>query len=259
MFCKNCGASMPDGASFCSQCGAKVDVPVENNTQSGYDAGTGYGYNQNVQPDYNGGQQPTPQYQDNGYDGGYYGMGDVAAAQVKTAKKNKLIGIIAVAAVAVIAIVVVLVLVLGGGGKGAKDVDSLVEKFVSATMDADVDEILSLMPDEIVDSLVEESGLGSRKNLENYLEAMLEMSVAAIEDEYGDDFSVSHRIVDEYDYDEYDLEYIKEQYSEYGLDIQEAKDIDVELTIFYDGTSETDSSTITVIKVGNRWYMPDVG
>ena len=48
MFCKNCGASMPDGASFCSQCGAKVDVPVENNTQSGYDAGTGYGYNQNV-------------------------------------------------------------------------------------------------------------------------------------------------------------------------------------------------------------------
>ena len=54
-------------------------------------------------------------------------MGDVAAAQVKTAKKNKLIGIIAVAAVAVIAIVVVLVLVLGGGGKGAKDVDSLVE------------------------------------------------------------------------------------------------------------------------------------
>ena len=70
---------------------------------------------------------------------------------------------------------------------------------------------MSLMPDEIVDSLVEESGLGSRKNLENYLEAMLEMSVAAIEDEYGDDFSVSHRIVDEYDYDEYDLEYINEQ------------------------------------------------
>lgn len=29
MFCKNCGANLPDGATFCGSCGSKQDVPVQ--------------------------------------------------------------------------------------------------------------------------------------------------------------------------------------------------------------------------------------
>lgn len=29
MFCQNCGAELKDGAKFCSECGAKVEAPVQ--------------------------------------------------------------------------------------------------------------------------------------------------------------------------------------------------------------------------------------
>ncbi len=254
MFCKNCGASMPDGSSFCSQCGARADVPVENNVPAGNHAGDGYGYNQNVQPDYSAGQQAGEPYQQ-GYAGEYYGTGEAAAAQVQTAKKNRLVGIIAVAAVAVIAIVVVLILVLGGGSKGAKNVDGLVDQYVEAMTKADGGKLLDLMPEEFVDEAVEQSGM-DRKNLESYMDMALSAATANLDTEYGKGWKVTAEVTDEYDYEGSELTDLQANFmEEYGIEVEAAKEVEFDITIEYKDGSDTDWDSLEVIKVDGKWYI----
>ena len=44
MFCKNCGANLPEGTTFCSSCGAKQDAPAATPGASagGYNPQPGY-------------------------------------------------------------------------------------------------------------------------------------------------------------------------------------------------------------------------
>ena len=54
MNCYKCGASMPDDAKFCTNCGADLIVEQPgNNTNQGYNQNTNQGYNT-----YNGRQEP---------------------------------------------------------------------------------------------------------------------------------------------------------------------------------------------------------
>lgn len=78
MFCRNCGAELPDHAVICTRCGAAVanDRPAnEPNTPNGYNPEGGWNpadNNGQFLPGQNPGQQYPPQWQYPGQ--GYYGQ-----------------------------------------------------------------------------------------------------------------------------------------------------------------------------------------
>lgn len=61
MKCMVCGAEIPEGATFCSKCGAKVAAESENSTvNQGSASATEYTYIQTAQNNLGGAQQPNP-------------------------------------------------------------------------------------------------------------------------------------------------------------------------------------------------------
>ena len=118
MFCNKCGAQLPDGTQFCSNCGAP-QVPAQPEPQA-----------QPQQPVYEAQQQPTyemPQQPQQPYGAGnqpYQPVQPVMPPQNDDGKKKKAIIIAVVAVIAVIAIVVGILFGTGViGGKDKEDED----------------------------------------------------------------------------------------------------------------------------------------
>ena len=143
-FCDNCGTKLEDGAKFCDNCGNPVSA--ESAPAAAPAAAPAYTPAPEAAPA--PGYTPAPKKSGNG----------------------KLIGIICGAAgAAVLAVVLVLVLVLGGGGGP----EGVVEKYIDAMNEGDVDAFMECLPEFLVDVLEDEG------YTEDYFEEMMD----SIEDE----------------------------------------------------------------------------
>ena len=247
---------MADGAVFCSQCGTRTDAsPVSSPESYGKDAnyaayqipedrGFAYGQGYNEQPVYGG---------------GYYDAGDAAAVQVKTQKKNKLIGIIAVAAVVVIAAIVVLLIVFGGGKRGAKTPEEVFDLYMEAFDEGDGKKLLNLVPEVMIDSVLDRGLYKDLGEIESYFQEIVFNTKRDLTEQYGAGFSMRYTILDTYTYDSEDLAAYNEDFEPYGIRFEGAKDLNVEVVFQFDGGEETMQSTLTVVLLDGRWYMPEPG
>ena len=130
MFCKNCGANLPEGASFCGSCGSQQEAPVQNPVppaqNSGYSQETSGGYNN--QP-HNYSQEASGDYSNQSYDysqetsGGYNNQSQRYSTQLSLNSFSigalsgmRLIAFIAMALVAIFSITEFMYMEVGGNG-----------------------------------------------------------------------------------------------------------------------------------------------
>lgn len=165
--------------------------------------------------------------------------------------KNRKVGMIAVAAVAV------LVAALFVGLFGGRSYKKTVDKFITATFEADAESMFELLPEKMIDYALEEEGYDDDE-LDEFIDEgneELEYAIEQIERYYGEDWKISHKIINVEDVKERSLKRLKDDYEDVGVKVSGAKTIEIELTITADETEASNSMEISVIKVGRSWYL----
>lgn len=180
-------------------------------------------------------------------------QGGSAADSIQSSQRNKMIGIAAVAAAAIV-VVFLAVNLLGGRGY-----ESTVTKFLDATLDGDAETIISLLPDEMVDQALEELGYhpSDRDQAVEELDAALQSAAGSLKDALGDNLKVSYNVVSAEDLSASKLLELRQSYSVYDIDVDGAKEVDVEMTVTATALdlSGTYTLTVPVIQVGRSWYL----
>lgn len=180
-------------------------------------------------------------------------QGGSAADSIQSSQRNKMIGIAAVAAAAIV-VVFLAVNLLGGRGY-----ESTVTKFLDATLDGDAETIISLLPDKMVDQALEELGYhpSDRDQAVEELDAALQSAAGSLKEALGDNLKVSYNVVSAEDLSASKLLELRQSYSVYDIDVDGAKEVDVEMTVAATALdlSGTYTLTVPVVQVGRSWYL----
>lgn len=239
MFCSNCGTNNRDDADFCAECGARL-TPASSNGFNALDP--------NAPND-----------------------GGAAGAPGKKMSKNKLIGLITIGAAALALIVLGIIFIPKLFSSSARSVDETVELYTKAACgDSSVD-LLSLFPKDITDKILKEYD-ASRSKVKKEIKEMLDerqqedkrkfKSVKITDFEKLDLDDFTEDAIDELEYYTYYLsssvsddlmEALREFYNDGVID--EARDVHFDMKYRQDGSNETDDYDLTLIKVGNSWYL----
>lgn len=241
MYCKKCGAQLNDEAKFCIKCGQPMGQ--QNNAILN---------GKNV----NGYQQIPHPYQDNirGYSHG----------------KSKKLWIGIGAGVIVMAIVVVLILRFTSNPtfkmKGYEKPIYYLMQFMET---GDIQSLVKTMPlKQLVESAEDEGGKlsefqDSDLDLDNYEAAIDSLDMIwdgyhdELEDGYGKNIKVSYKIKSAEKLDDWDD--IQDEYDALNIDIKAVYNLTVRMTIEGDDDEDTETSDITVLKIGSKWYLDIFG
>lgn len=157
-------------------------------------------------------------------------------------------------AIAAIVLLVIAAIIIFRGCMGNTYEDP-VKTMVKAMENKDVDKMFSLIPKEYWKVMEKDLGIDTdvfKRSLKSKL-------VENMNDEYDGKLTIKYEIEDVDNYSEKEIESMKGYYKNAGLsklDIKEAKEVSVDLTIYVDGKKEdTDTMDITVIKIGRKWYL----
>lgn len=180
-------------------------------------------------------------------------QGGSAADSIQSSQRNKMIGIAAVAAAAIVVVFLAFNLL---GGRGY---ESTVTKFLDASLDGDAETIISLLPDEMVDQALEELGYhpSDRDEAVEELNAALQSAAGSLKEALGDNLKVSYNVVSAEDLSASKLLELRQSYSVYDIDVEGAKEVDVEMTVTATALdlSGTYTLTVPVVQVGRSWYL----
>ena len=285
MYCPHCGSQLPDGAAFCGHCGKPVaPQPVADAAQPNASAPQPA-----PAPSPVSGPQSAPPFA--AAPGSVPpGVPPAPAGQspfdVKPPKKpfrvtrGMTIGIFAVAVVAVVAIVLAVSGVFGGGAhKSAQGIADQTDALFDDLMQSDFDSaafekfgsgIIDLIPPELIDSALEETGR-TREELIQYMGSSLGGSMeyyASTPSSYTDMFTISIDVELGDRLDSYDIESINDALESSGCEgvVTEGYYLTGEVSVTfnedYEGYSagETESEDmgnigVCAIKIGNSWYL----
>lgn len=216
-FCTNCGSVLDDQALFCTNCGAAAgDDPVEAAPVEAAPA------------------EAAP----------------VEATPAGKPQLNfKLIGI----AAAVLAVVIILSCfifpMLSTGPETAI-------KNMVAVMEGNDGKVENLLPDSIWEYIEDEN---DDFDMDDFAEYFAEETLEGLEDGYGDGISISFDVEKKTALKDKKLEEIAEELSErYDIDEDDVKEgykMKVNMSIEGDEDDDEDESTVTVIKIGSKWYV----
>lgn len=220
MYCGKCGTQNPDNAAFCKKCGTQLNVQKKAPVNSNAKAPSK--------------AQSQPQHKH-------------LATKTKS-HQNKTIGMIAVAVIVLIAAIVLF------GGRNYK---STVNKYVKAQFDVDAATIFQLIPDDMMDYMLEDDGY-DRDDLNDLIEEAndsIQDQIDSIESYLGKDWKFSYKIINAESIKGDDLKDLKKEYKKMGVSISAAKTAEIELTVKAGETETSNSMEISLIKVGRSWYL----
>ena len=168
--------------------------------------------------------------------------------------QNKKFGLLAVIVAVVVIIGLVVAFVLPGMGIGGKSPEKIADAFMKAMFDADGKAMVNLLPDDVVDALMEESGMTKKEVIEE-LNYMLEEagSYFTMAEEMG--VKISYEIGDSESVKGDELDDIKDSYDELDVKVSAAKKVEVKIIAKYEGEKETETMDIYVVKIGGSWYL----
>ena len=234
MLCSNCGAYNQDGTGVCSSCGAAL-TPEASSGSVGQAAVDKVAV-------------------------GAAAVDGVAVDKAVTAEaagdNKRMIGIIAVcvAAVVAIAVVVILIMALGSSPK------SVAKKFIMASMDPKGGkDLVALMPKEAIEEIMDEEGYDNKSEMIRDANDSLEN----LTDEYTEYFGKNYKVkVEVRKVTEWKNSQIKEYNKELDdekidMTIQAGADVELKVTVTGKNEKETYKPTVSVFKVGGRWYAAD--
>lgn len=147
--------------------------------------------------------------------------------------------------------VVVVFLFVIIGGRGYK---STVKQYLSASLDADAKEMISLMPKEYISYGIKTGVITSKRELIADTKEVAEASKKERDISYGKGWKYDYKITNIYRYDAEELDMYK-YYNDYIKSAKAAMEVDVELTI---EDVETFDMTLLLLKIGSKWYVADM-
>lgn len=256
MICKRCGANVPDGSEVCMNCGtrmreaaapqrfcAKCGSPISGGLQ--FCSVCGETVNNNQKPDVAakvmGAVNPA--------------VDKVSGSITKLTGKKVDKRIVLLGGAVAIVLVLVLVISLLFGGRSAK---ATVDKFIDATYTGNIKTIMKLVPKDILEYAMEESGYDEDDLEELYEDAedSFEDMQDWYEDYYGKDWEYSYEIEDMDDLSKKKLRDLQELYEdEFDVKVKAAKKVEVEITLEGEEEKSKNTMELTLIKVGGSWYL----
>ena len=159
--------------------------------------------------------------------------------------KAKVIGVI-VAALVVAALLGCWILGVFGGN----DQEDVVDQFIDSMFDADAEGIVDAIPDELMNVLLEEADCTERE-LVDQLQEVLDYAFEYM----PEGIKISHRIDETESIYGEELEEVKRQYAEMGVEVAAAKSVEVELTASAMGMSESIEIEVGLVKISGIWCI----
>lgn len=273
MNCKNCGAPVPDGTGFCSNCGAKVEVAQQPAAQQPVQQpNPQQPIPQQPIPPQQGQQQPFQQAQAVPNQAFYQGQAQPFPqpnGMPEQPPKKKKTGLI-------ILIIVLVVLIVGGAVVGTifllknKDKDdkdktkgdsaeSTVSAYYDAILNGDVDAMMSLVPDNYLDYMVETYDI-DKDAVKDELQTLMEDELADWEDDYGANIELTVKCNDEEVAEQSEVDELNDELEESGWDftITEGYTYSVDVTFNGDDDEYTETyDDVAVLKVDGKWFNSD--
>ena len=180
------------------------------------------------------------------------GAARTAAAPAQTAQRNRVVGIAVVAVAAAVVVIILLAVLLGG-----RSYKSTATKFLDAAFDGNAKAIVALLPDEVVDQVLDEMGY-RRSEMDDALDELDEQFYRALgylADRFGDDLKITYSVQSAEDVSDSTLSSLKSHYNLLDLKVSAAKNVEVKMTFQSDGVEGSYQITIPMIKVGRTWYL----
>ena len=171
-----------------------------------------------------------------------------AAVQNPGGNTKKLIAIIAAAAAVVVLIVVLCTTVFSSNAAAKRTVKS----YVKALNNKDSKQIVKLSCPEPLLEYAEDEFDEDADDLADDLDEVFD----EFDDAFDDDWKFSCEIKKVKDMKKGDFKDLKEDYEdEYDMEITDAKEVKVKMTIEADGEEESDTIEATVYKYKGKWYI----
>lgn len=182
----------------------------------------------------------------------------------KSRSNTKIINkkIIAVIAVIVLALVVVRPIVVG------RSVEKTVDVLFDAINDGDGEKMLSVMPDEQVDYVVNKAGVTREEYINKINDSLNEVktgkglgSLAGSSSISINSISLSYDIVSKTDCSEEELKQLNEKLKEKNIqDVKKAKKVKISISAKINSAEVKSAMTseLQMIKIKNKWYITDL-
>jgi len=158
----------------------------------------------------------------------------------------------------IICVLLALVMMLSLTACGANgSYKAVVKTMVKSMEDCDAEKMLKLFPEEVMEILYENYDDDIDELIEE-LEDSMKDTMDYYEDEYGRNIKLSFEIDDADELDEDELDDLMDNYYDYmdvDIEIKKAYELEVELIIEGKKDEDSEDATMTVIKVGNKWYI----
>lgn len=222
MFCGNCGTQNPDNAAFCKRCGSQLRKQTRTHSTNSN------GLTVKKRPQ---GRRPSGR----------------SASQQKDATK-----LVVIAAIAMIAIIVLGTAFWMFGGRSYK---ATVKQFVNAQFDVDAEKLMKLIPDGVIEYMLDEEGFDDLDEMIDEANDNIQSQINSIERYLGKDWSVSYKIISVENMLSEELEKLKKTYKKCDVKVSAAKTVELELTVKAGETENSNSMDLSLIKVGNSWYI----
>ena len=183
----------------------------------------------------------------------------------KSRSNTKIINkkIIAVIAVIVLALVVIRPIVIG------RSVEKTVDVLFDAINDGDGEKMLSVMPDEQVDYVVNTAGVTKEEYINKINESINELktgkglgSLIGSSSISINSISLSYDIVSKTDYSAEELKELNEKLKEKNIlqDVKKAKKVKISISAKLNSAEVKSAMTseLQMIKIKNKWYITDL-
>lgn len=157
-----------------------------------------------------------------------------------------------------IVLIVLLAILLGGvvwlgvslfGGRGSADT---AKQFWTALYNGNTEELLTLFPDEIYESVEDEE---EYERFVHELDSKASYTNNLVNLQLGTEWAFSCKVVEEEKIDSDEKEDILDEYDEMGVRVTDVRDVVVEITFLSEDQEKSGEVTTPVIKVGKSWYL----
>ena len=166
---------------------------------------------------------------------------------------NKKIKVGIIAGIAAVVVAVILIVILAGGNS----MESAVEKYMDAQINGDAKAVFELIPDELVEYMLDEEGYD-----EDEFDIMIEdlneefqNGFENVSEEIGEGWDVTYEIENSKRLRGDDLDELQEFYEDFGLEVSEARKVNITLEFTADDLETTNSIRAIFVNIGNSWYL----
>lgn len=165
--------------------------------------------------------------------------------------------------VGVAVIACVMLLIVGGTFfiiSNRKTYEDVVENYIESSMENNIEEIMDLIPEEILQDMVRTTGEDSIEAALNSLQRFITSTLSNIE-EYSGSYSYHIRDVedvkDSETIEEETIEELKKRYANFGIDISEVKKCIVDIDLMDSNGLPIQRMSIVIpgIKCDGKWYI----